>query len=334
MKKLLLLALSLTFAMPVLAQNHAPNPYRAVPDVWGELPEGRTWGSTSAVYPAADGNIWVAERCGENTCVGHDDLDPILLFDVDGNLLRSFGAGMFEWPHGIHVDPDGNLWVTDARGGERRGHQIHKFTPEGELLMSLGQAGVAGTGTDTFDQPSDVLVAPNGDIFVADGHGAGGNNRIVKFNSAGDFIMEWGRTGSENGEFRDPHALAMDSRGRLFVGDRKNNRLQVFDQDGNHLDTWTQFGRPSGLFVDANDVLYSADSESSTGGGIPNAGWVRGIRIGSVVDGLVTSFIPDPDWHVTVRGTTGAEGVAADAFGNIYGAEVGPRMLRKYMRVR
>ncbi len=151
MKKLFLLALSLTFAMPVLAQNHAPNPYRAVPDVWGELPEGRSWGSTSAVYPAADGNIWVAERCGENTCVGHDDLDPILLFDVDGNLLRSFGAGMFEWPHGIHVDPDGNLWVTDARGGEGRGHQIHKFTPEGELMMSLGQAGVAGDGPDTFD---------------------------------------------------------------------------------------------------------------------------------------------------------------------------------------
>ena len=334
MKKLLLLALSLTFAMPVLAQNHAPNPYRAVPDVWGELPEDRAWGSTSAVYPAADGNIWVAERCGENTCVGHDDLDPILLFDVDGNLLRSFGAGMFEWPHGIHVDPDGNLWVTDARGGEGRGHQIHKFSPDGTLLMSLGQAGVAGSGPDTFDQPSDVLVAPNGDIFVADGHGAGGNNRIVKFSGAGDFIMEWGRTGFENGEFRDPHALSMDSHGRLFVGDRKNNRLQIFDQDGNHLDTWTQFGRPSGLFIDANDVLYSADSESSTGGGIPNAGWVRGIRIGSVVDGLVTSFIPDPDWHVSVRGTTGAEGVAADAFGNVYGAEVGPRMLRKYMRVR
>ena len=146
--------------------------------------------------------------------------------------------------------------------------------------------------------------------------------------------MEWGSTGAENGEFRDPHALAMDSRGRLFVGDRKNNRLQIFDQDGNHLDTWTQFGRPSGLFIDANDVLYSADSESSTGGGIPNAGWVRGIRIGSVVDGLVASFIPDPAWHVYVRGTTGAEGVAADAFGNVYGAEVGPRMLRKYVRVR
>ena len=334
MKKLLLLALAIAIATSAYAQNHAPNPYRTVDGVWGQLSEGRTWGSTSAVYPAADGNIWVAERCSENTCVGHDDLDPILLFDVDGNLLRSFGAGMFEWPHGIHVDPDGNLWVTDARGGERRGHQVHKFSPDGTLLMSLGQAGVDGAGPDTFDQPSDVLVAPGGDIFVADGHGAGNNNRIVKFTSGGDFIMEWGSTGAENGEFRDPHALAMDSRGRLFVGDRKNNRLQIFDQDGNHLDTWTQFGRPSGLFIDANDVLYSADSESSTGGGIPNAGWVRGIRIGSVVDGLVASFIPDPAWHVYVRGTTGAEGVAADAFGNVYGAEVGPRMLRKYVRVR
>lgn len=214
------------------------------------------------------------------------------------------------------------------------GHQVHKFSPEGSLLMSLGTAGVAGDGEDTFNQPSDVLVAPDGSIFVVDGHGAGGNNRVVKFNPSGDFLMQWGETGKENGEFRDPHALAMDSQGRLFVGDRGNGRLQIFTQDGEHVATWTQFGRPSGLFIDNNDVLYSADSESTNAGNMSNMGFVRGIRVGSVHDGLVTAFIPDPEWRIGVRGTTAAEGVAVDALGNVYGAEVGPRMLRKHVRVR
>ena len=192
--------------------------------------------------------------------------------------------------------------------------------------MTLGKPGVSGDGPDTFNRPSDVLVAPNGDIFVADGHDAGGNNRIVKLSSDGTFIRAWGSTGGEPGQFRDPHALAMDSQGRLFVGDRRNNRTQIFDQDGNYLATWTQFGRPSGLFIDENDVLYSADSES--GARIENdvprhPGWKRGIRIGSAIDGLVTAFIPDPEPDQDNAGTSAAEGVAVDAQGNVYGAEVG-----------
>ena len=201
------------------------HPYQAETG-WGDI--GREWGSTSAVYTTPEGNVWVAERCGENTCIGHDDLDTIFLFDPEGKLLRSFGAGLIVWPHGIHVDAGGNVWVTDARGDDNgRGHQVHKFSAEGELLMSLGKAGVAGDGNDEFNQPSDVLVAPDGSIFVADGHGAEGNNRIVKFDASGDYLMQWGSTGLEHGEFRDPHALAMDSTGRLFVGDRANNRVQI-----------------------------------------------------------------------------------------------------------
>ena len=326
------LALSGAFLPPPLAaQNHAPDPYRAI-DGWAGLPEGRAWGATSAVYPAADGrHIWVAERCGENSCVGKDTVDPILLFDPDGHLVRSFGAGMIVWPHGIHVDREGNVWITDARGEGNRGHQVHKFSPDGELLMSLGTAGVAGDGENEFDGPSDVLVAPDGSVFVVDGHGADGNNRVVKFAPDGTFLVTWGTTGAEAGEFRDPHALAMDSRGRLFVGDRANSRLQIFTQDGEHLATWTQFGRPSGLFIDANDVLYSADSESNATWG-NNPGWKRGIRIGSAVDGFVTAFIPDPEPDPDNAGTTAAEGVAVDAAGNVYGAEVGPRRVRRYVR--
>jgi sugar lactone lactonase YvrE len=172
-----------------------------------------------------------------------------------------------------------------------------------------------------------VLVAPDGSLFVADGHGAGGNNRIVKLDASGKFIKEWGQTGAEAGEFRDPHDLAMDSQGRLFVGDRGNSRLQIFDQEGKHLATWYQFGRPSGVFIDDNDVLYVADSESNAR---RNPGFKRGIRIGSARDGFVTAFIPDPEPDQDGSATSAAEGVAADAAGNVYGAEVGPRRLVRY----
>jgi DNA-binding beta-propeller fold protein YncE len=331
-------ARSALLAAALLATGQAAaaqdNPYRVADEAWGRLPDGRAWGAISAVYPAPDGrSIWVAERCGRNTCVGHDAVDPILHFDLDGNLLRSFGRGTIAWPHGIFVDGQGNVWITDATGiGQLPagvGHVIHKFSPTGELLMTLGRKGTAGDGPDVFNSPSDVLVAPDGSIFVADGHGSGGNNRIMKFAPDGRFLMQWGSTGGDHGELRDPHALAMDSQGRLFVADRGNSRIQIFDQDGRHLATWTQFGRPSGLYIDGNDVLYATDSESNTR---RNTGWRRGIYIGSVRDGWVTAFIPDPEPNPDASATSGAEGVAVDALGNIYGAEVGPMTLRKYMR--
>lgn len=314
--------------------NDAPNPYETV-EGWAKLPADRPWGATSSVYPAKDGkHIWVADRCGANSCL-NSDLDPVMLFDADGNLVRSFGAGMIVWPHGIHVDADGNVWIADAVGyapvPDGVGHVILKFSPDGELLMTLGTRGVSGDGEHTFRKPSDMLVAPNGDIFVVDGHGGRPpiNNRVVKFTSDGTFIKSWGMAGKEDGNFNDPHALAMDSKGRLFVGDRSNNRIQIFDQEGNHLATWTQFGRPSGLFIDKNDILYSADSESNAR---RNPGWKRGIRIGRAVDGVVTGFIPDPEPDPDNSGTSAAEGVAVDAEGNIYGAEVGSRALKKYVR--
>ncbi len=312
-------------AAPSASQAAPTEPYR-VEAGWGNLPGGRTWGATSAVFPSADGNIWVGERCGENSCVGKDDIDSIILFDPSGNVVNSFGAGQIVWPHGIFVDAEGNVWIADARGEADRGHQVIKFSPQGEILMTLGKAGVAGDGEDTFNQPSDVLVAPDGSIFVADGHAQPGNNRIVKFAADGTFIKEWGQTGYGPGEFRDPHALALDSQGRLFVGDRANSRIQIFDQEGEFIEQWTQFGRPSGIFIDANDIMYVADSESNDR---VNRGWQRGIRIGSATDGWVTHFIEDPD---PKQATSAAEGVAADADGNIYGAEVGPRQLVKYVK--
>jgi streptogramin lyase len=308
--------------------NDLPNPYQTV-EGWANMPEGRTWGSTSAVDIDPDGkSIWVAERCGSNSCVG-SDLPVVLKFDPSGKLVASFGAGIFIFPHGIHVDRDGNVWVTDAQGTEGKGHQVFKFSPDGKLLMTLGKAGVTGEGPDTFNQPSDVITAPNGDIFVADGHGRDSNARIVKFTKDGKFIKAWGKKGSAPGEFDTPHGLAMDSRGRLFVADRNNNRIQIFDQEGKFLEEWKQFSRLSGIYIDRNDILYGADSESNTK---RNPGWKRGIRIGSAKDGKVTAFIPDPNPDPDNSGTSAAEGVAADAQGNVYGAEVGPRALKKYVR--
>ena len=309
------------------------NPYRAVEN-WAQMPAGRTWGSTSAVDVDPDGqSIWVGERCGANSCAA-SDLPAVLRFDASGKLTRSFGAGMFAFPHGIHVDRDGNVWITDTvnTGPEGRkptgkSHFVVKFSPEGKVLLTLGKPGVPGSGPDTFNQPSDVVTAPNGDIFVADGHGGDSNARIVKFDKNVKFLKTWGKKGTGPGEFDTPHAIDIDSKGRIFVADRNNNRLQIFDQDGKFLDEWKQFSRISGIYIDKNDILYAADSESNAK---RNAGWKRGIRIGSVKDGKVTAFIPDPVENADTSATSGAEGVAADAKGNVYGAEVGPKTLRKY----
>jgi sugar lactone lactonase YvrE len=327
-----LLIPSLLFSLfPAYSQpNSQPNPYRTVEN-WFQLPAGRLMGSTSAVEIDRDGHIWVAERCGVNSCAS-SDLAPILEFDRAGKLLRSWGAGMFVFPHGIAIDQGGAIWITDGQGQPGKGHQVFKFNADGKVLMTLGKAGVAGDGPDTFNQPNDVAIAPNGDIFVSDGHSMGmGNARVVKFSKDGKFIKQWGRHGSGPGEFEVPHALALDSQGRLFVGDRANNRIQIFDQDGKFLEEWNQFSRPSGIYIDAHDLIYVTDSESTDRAGYGNhPGWKRGIRIGSAKDGTVTAFIPDPS--PGSGATSAAEGVAADQEGNVYGAEVGPKDVKKYVK--
>ena len=322
------LALVPLLASALFAQ---PNPYHIVEN-WAKFPAGRTWGSSSGIAIDRDGkSVWVADRCGANSCAGKMDAS-ILKFDASGNLVKSFGEGLFVFPHGLTVDPDGNIWVTDGQGKEGKGHQVFKFSPDGKVLMTLGKAGVAGDGPDTFNQPNAVAVAPNGYIFVGDGHSPSkGNARIVKFTKDGKFIKQWGSHGSGPGQFEMPHALAFDSKGRLFVADRGNNRIQIFDQDGKFLDEWKQFSRPSGLFIDHNDMIYVADSESTEKEGYGhNPGWKRGIRIGSAKDGSVTAFIPDPSPGTAI--TSAAEGVAADSAGNVYGAEVGEKDVKKYSK--
>jgi DNA-binding beta-propeller fold protein YncE len=310
-------------------RNDLPQPYRTTRD-WGQLPSGTAWAAVTAVEPAPDGTIYVVHRCFANSCAGRSEA-PILKFNADGKLLASWGQGMFVFPHGGTVDREGNLWITDARGEAGKGHQVFKFSPQGRVLMTLGKAGVSGSGPDLFDQPTDVVIAPNGDIFVTDSHRNGRNNRVVKLNRDGRFVKEWGGKGSGRGELSEPHTIAMDSRGRLFVGDRENNRIQLFDQNGTYLDEWRQFGRPSGIFITPDDTIYVADSESGPDTGARELPGIRkGIRIGSAKDGTVTAFIEDME--PTTPDHSGAEGVGVDAKGNVYGAVVRRQMLERHVR--
>jgi DNA-binding beta-propeller fold protein YncE len=331
-----------------------PDPYRLV-EGWPSLPATMNdghWGEVIRVSIDRSGNVWVFHRCfnvvppGSAVCINRGEANPpILEFDPSGKLLKSFGAGLFAYPHGFTIDADGNLWVSDVNDkatvlgmsaknddGVVMGQEVLKLSPEGKILMTLGKEGVAGDGPDTFDRPTGVAIAPNGDIFVSDGHAPNAHNsaRIVKFNKDGQFIKSWGHMGPEPGNFDEPHDIFIGgSQERVYVADRKNKRIQVFDQDGNFIAAWKQFGQPSSVFVGKDDTLYAGVSFAD-----PTAkkGELRGIMIGSAKDGSLKAFIPDPaDLDSVIRGTS-ASGITADDSGTIYAADVGTRNLRKYVK--
>jgi DNA-binding beta-propeller fold protein YncE len=328
----------------LMGQPVLPNPYRNV-DGWAKLPGGRPMGAVGSVKIDPDGrSVWAVIRCEPQTDPNRfgdecrdSKTDSVYKFSPDGNVVKSFGGGMFIWPHGLAVDPQGNVYVADAVApnripkGDKRGHQVIKFSPDGKVLFTFGMAGMAGSDNDHLNAPSDVAIAGNGDIFIADGHGEDGNNRVMKYSRDGKFMKSWGKTGYGPGEFRSLHAIAIDSRGRVFVGDRGNNRIQLFDQDGKYINTWTQFGKPSGIFFDDKDQIFVADSESDNE---QNPGWEMGIRIGDAKFGWQTGFVGYP-W-ADPRNTTGngAEFVAVDRDGNMYGGEPRPKKLQKYVRVK
>jgi len=314
-------ALLVVTVATLAAQNaNLPNPYRQEAN-WPTLPGGAKWAGVISVDPAANGDMWVFHRSDP----------PVMRFDASGRLVTSFGTGMIVQAHGMTVDRDGNVWVTDAQMKDGKGNQVLKFSPDGKLLMALGKAGVAGSGTDVFSGPCDVAIAANGDIFVADGHIADTPvNRIMKFSKDGTFLKAWGKRGSGPGEFDTPHSIAIDSRGRIFVADRSNSRIQIFDQNGTFLDQWKQFGRPSGIHIDRNDAMIVADSQSNSK---QNPGYRRGIYVGSARDGKVTALIPFMEPDAEKNNNAGVEGVAIDAKGNVYGAEVSTETLKKYAKV-
>src|SRR3954466_13943531 len=334
---------------PITGQG-LPNPAPNVRRNWGQLPAGRSWGTTAGIdIDPVDGNIWAYERCGAGAAGGAGGgavdcettpVDPIFKFDrKTGAVLANIGKGVMVTPHGISVDKDGNVWVADFSGNKAgtKGHQVHKFSPKGQKLMSLGIAGKPGNADGQFNQPNDVIAGPDGSIYVADGHDAqgmitaqaiadglkrGATSRISKFSPDGKCVKSWGTIGVRHGEFRTPHALMFDARGRLWVADRGNHRIEIFDQDGKYLESRYMFGRPSGLFI-RGDTVYVIDSESSP---YNHPNWRDGVRIGSVYEDRVTGFIPPFERDDRVYQGTAGEGVAVDADGNVYAAE-GPNSI-------
>jgi DNA-binding beta-propeller fold protein YncE len=329
---------------PITGQG-LPNPAPNVTRNWGQLPAGRSWGTTAGVdIDPIDGNVWAYERCGAPATGGAgggavdcetNAVDPVFKFDRNtGAVLANFGKGVMVTPHGISVDKDGNVWVADFSGNKAgtKGHQVHKFSPKGEKLISLGIAGKPGNADGQFNQPNDVIVGPDGSIFVADGHDAqgmttnaaleeglkrGATSRISKFSPDGKFIKSWGKIGIKHGEFRTPHSLAFDSKGRLWVADRGNHRIEIFDQDGTYLESRYMFSRVSGIFI-KGETLYAIDSES---GPLNHANWRDGVRIGPVDEDRVVAFIPPFEREDRVYQGAAGEGVAVDADGNVYAAE-------------
>ena len=324
--------------------NSGANPYRVLRD-WAHI-EGRAWGGSNGVAIDIDGkSVWATDRCSAGTtpvCLG-SKANPVHKFDSSGKEVKSFGGGMFVWPHGIHVDREGNVWVTDARtatpderkqfpGEQNKGSVVIKFSPEGKVLLTLGKPGVEGNPPEALTDPTVVITDPaTGDVYVAESHTDVRDpnlvGRISVFDKNGKFLRIIGKTGTGPGEFRTPHALAFDSQGRLIVADRHNHRIQMLTKDGKFLREYDNFGRVSGLAIDKNDVIYTSDSESTEK---VHPGWQRGIRIGSLNDGKVTMFIPahktnDPD------GAMG-EGIAIDPSGNLYTAEATLAGVTKYMK--
>ena len=317
-----------------------PNPYRT-DRAWAKLPEGRkSLGAVANIRPDPDGkHLWVLTRCGsENGCATTGlNLDPILQFDFDGNVVKSFGRGLIMFPHGFFVDREGNVYVTEgapaaddrAKPGLKlgKGFQVYKFSPDGKVLMTLGTAGVPGEDQTHFNGVSGVAVAANGDIWVVDGHRFG-NNRMVRFSKDGKFIQQWGggvgSESAEQGRFNDPHDINIDSKGQIYVADRGNCRVQVFDKDGKFIKQWTQFGKPSSIFFDGHNNVYVPDGMSDDKW---NQGWAKGIRVADATSGWVTAFIPDVDGSST-------ESVGVDVNGNLYGGQPSFERLIRYVRVR
>jgi DNA-binding beta-propeller fold protein YncE len=265
------------------AQSNAGSGRWEVLTAWGQLPAGSTWGAASQVSTTPEGQIVVFRRM----------VPSFFVFNPDGSFVKSWGDVPYRLAHGIRIDKDGFIWVTDNTD-----NFIQKFSPDGKLLMTVGRKGMAGDNAsqDAFDGPADVFVAPNGDFYVADGYR---NSRVVQFSKEGKFIRIIGGTkGSEPGQFNLPHSVVLDSKGRLIVADAENNRIQVFDSSGKFLEQWTDFiAKPRGsLYITADDTLYVSHVDAEA---------ISVMKNGKVVD--------------IIRGVGGRpHGMTLDREGNIY----------------
>ncbi|MGA9623164.1 MAG: peptidyl-alpha-hydroxyglycine alpha-amidating lyase family protein [Bryobacteraceae bacterium] len=278
-----------------------PMPYTVVAD-WPKLPQGWTLGVCSTVTVDRQDHVWIFSRGAH----------PVTEFDSDGKLLRSWGEGAVRSAHGIRVDADGNVWGVDVTG-----QVVRKYTPDGRVLMVVGQEGKPGNNDshDAFSRPTNVAFAPNGDFYVSDGYV---NSRVVRFSKDGKYIGQWGHKGTGDGEFDLVHDIVLDKQNRLLVADRTNERIQIFDLDGKFLGKWTGIGVPWSLFyVPREDAVYMADGVNMRVVKLNMNGDVVGVLGGP---GKAPGQFDQP------------HGIAVDSTGAIYVAEVGNQRVQKFVK--
>lgn len=321
---------------------------------WYEMPAGRYIGGISGIeIDKKDGkSLWIFERCGgRDMCVGNH-VDPIIHFAPDGKIIKMFGKDEVAYPHGLYVDPDNNVWITDlqsnmdpaARRGrpipsqdgiaptKKLGATVTKYSPDGKILLTIGTPGVYGNDATHLSQPSDVITDKQGNIYVADSHDSEpSNDRVVKYDKTGKFIKQWEACKpTDKSQIDCAHALAWDSKGQLYVGNRSNDSVDVYTQDGVLVKSITNWGKPSGIFIDDKDNMYVSDSQSGTGN---NMKFVKGVRIGALADGKPKWYAPDPLGNMAPwsgGSTLSPEGVTADKDGIMYTSHVTPGGITKW----
>ena len=286
---------------------------------WPQRPESVEWGAMPGVAVDSHDRVWIFTRAKP----------PVQIYDPQGKFLGGWGEKQIQTAHFIKVQKDDSVWVADIGN-----HLVMQFAPDGKLLKELGTRGVPGGDASHFNMPTDMVVAPSGDVFVSDGYG---NNRVVYFDRSGKFVKAWGKLGAKPGEFSLPHAIAMDSRGRLFVADRNNARVQVFDQAGKLLEVWSNLLVPWGFCLLPNDDIWVCGSSPMTwemttqGMGVPPK------------DQLFMRFSPAGKliqlWTVP-KGRDGQEkpgelnwvhGIAVDSAGNIYAGDITGKRVQKFI---
>jgi DNA-binding beta-propeller fold protein YncE len=291
MRHLHILLISLVFPTLLLADG-----YR-LDASFPQLPKDVKLAEVSGVAINSAGDIFIFHR-GER---------PIIAFNKSGKFLRSFGEGTRS-AHGLRCDAADNVWATDVVN-----HTVTQFAPDGKVLLTLGEKGVAGEDEKHFDKPTDIAFAPNGDFFVSDGYG---NSRVVKFNKSGKFLLAWGKKGTGEGEFNTPHAIRLDSKGNVFVGDRENDRVQVFDQNGKFIRNFGGFA-PFGLFITPDDTLFVADGRAHR---------VMKMNLEGKISNTIGKLGPEPGHFFLPHGIT------ADKDGSIYVTEINGKRVQKFIQ--
>ena len=308
-----LIVLSFITLYPGCAKQHLQ-----VDTSWPKKPESFEWAQMPGITVVDHDQVYIYTRSNP----------AVQVYKTDGEFIRSWDSGDPSGAHFIRIDPEGNVWTANIAD-----HVIRKHNPEGKLLLTIGELGVAGADSGHFDKPTDMSVLPSGDIFVTDGYG---NRRVVHFDANGNYVNEWGKEGNQPGQFALPHSIVADSKGRLYVADRENARIQVFDTKGKLLDVWENIVTPWGLWLTKNQELWVCGSSCFKKEGMdenivlppPDQ-----VLMKLSLEGKVLMWIPLPRTKVP-PGKPGeldwVHAVALDSQGNLYLGDIQGKRAQKF----